>query len=147
MAAAAARHGSSSEVSFVAYKEPFKLGSSYELVKQLGRGAYGVVACVRRVELRKLAPLAPPPPCAFARVLCRSATVGHCAANLVLCACVCASRFAASQREPGLYAEQRFSPPKLHGSRPTLAGACPLAVPDSVALHVPACSGGVCRSG
>ncbi|CAE7565021.1 erkA [Symbiodinium sp. KB8] len=50
MAAAAARHGSSSEVSFVAYKEPFKLGSSYELVKQLGRGAYGVVASARRKD-------------------------------------------------------------------------------------------------
>jgi len=39
MAAAA----SADEVSFVAFKEPFKLGKSYSLVKQLGKGAYGAV--------------------------------------------------------------------------------------------------------
>jgi hypothetical protein len=40
------------DVSFVAFKEPFKLGKSYALVKQLGKGAYGAVVYVAASALR-----------------------------------------------------------------------------------------------
>lgn len=42
---------SGSDVSFTAFKEPFKLGDAYSLVKQLGRGAYGFVAYVQPAEV------------------------------------------------------------------------------------------------